>query len=163
MGWQKQLFHLFGVGLASNGGVDKNSCLIGLDVGTQGTKCIAYSPSEESVIARSSCNYDLAPNPDCVPGRAEQDPQLLLDAIEDCLSQISTKIVSYDIGGIGVSGQQHGMVVLDDNREPLRLAKLWCDVEATDPAERLREIVSSERGIMPVSYTHLTLPTICSV
>jgi xylulokinase len=122
----------------------QKQCFLGLDVGTQGTKCIAYCPSEQKVIARSSYSYELAPNnyPDAVPGRAEQDPQVWLEAVDDCLKKISHQITrsKYSIGGIGVSGQQHGLVALDDQGESVRLAKLWCDVEADEQAKRLQNL-----------------------
>lgn len=41
------------------------------------------------------------------------------------------------IRGIGVSGQQHGLVALDASGNPLRPAKLWCDVEAAAEAQHL--------------------------
>ena len=43
------------------------------------------------------------------------------------------------IKAIGVSGQQHGMVVLDDAGEVLHPAKLWCDVEPEEEARALSE------------------------
>ncbi len=43
------------------------------------------------------------------------------------------------IRGIGVSGQQHGLVALDASGTPLRPAKLWCDVEAAAEAHTLSE------------------------
>ena len=134
----------------------KPECYLGLDVGTQGTKCVAYSPSEQRVIARSSSSYGLAPNPDAIPGRAEQDPQVWLDAVDVCLKKISSRIrAKYSIGGIGVSGQQHGLVALNDECNPVRLAKLWCDVEASDQARRLKEMYkhTKQLNFLTASFT----------
>jgi xylulokinase len=92
----------------------------------------------------------LAPNPHLVPGRAEQDPKIWLDAVDVCLKKISNQIrVKYSIGGVGVSGQQHGLVALNDECNPVRLAKLWCDVEASDQAKRLRDM---SKHIKPLSF-----------
>ena len=50
-------------------------CFIGLDVGTQGTKCLAYCPEQGDggvVVARAAVSYGL--NPTTIQGRAEQEP-----------------------------------------------------------------------------------------
>ena len=135
-------------------------CYIGLDVGTQGTKCVAYCPDQQEIVARASASYDIIPT--TVTGRAEQDPQIWLDAIEECLKSVGKKLHEqssslreeqqqedkgdidsstgrYRVAGIGVSGQQHGLVVLDDGGVPMRPAKLWCDVEASEETEYLKE------------------------
>ena len=130
-------------------------CYVGLDVGTQGTKCVAYCPDEQRIVARASASYDILPSN--VPGRAEQDPQVWLYAVEECLTSIgkqlstpsrmeeeteessSSSVNRYRVAGIGVSGQQHGLVVLDEFGQPMRPAKLWCDVEASDETDWLKE------------------------
>ena len=43
------------------------------------------------------------------------------------------------VGGIAVSGQQHGLVVLDTNNNVIRPAKLWCDLESAKEAQELSE------------------------
>jgi len=51
-----------------------------------------------------------------------------------------------DILGIGVSGQQHGLVLLDEQGEVLRPAKLWCDTETAPQNERLLAHLGGESG-----------------
>ncbi|TFW38549.1 FGGY family carbohydrate kinase, partial [Pseudomonas fluorescens] len=48
--------------------------------------------------------------------------------------------------GMGVSGQQHGLVLLDDQGRVLRPAKLWCDTETTEENDRLLRHLGGERG-----------------
>ncbi|KAI2505890.1 FGGY family of carbohydrate kinase [Fragilaria crotonensis] len=80
----------------------------------------------------------------------EQDPKVWLDAVDVCLKKISIQIrAKYSVGGVGVSGQQHGLVALNEECNPVRLAKLWCDVEASDQAKRLREM---SKHIKPQSF-----------
>jgi xylulokinase len=50
--------------------------------------------------------------------------------------------------GIGVSGQQHGLVLLDDQGQVLRPAKLWCDTETTEENERLLKHLGGEQGAL---------------
>jgi xylulokinase len=126
---------------------------LGIDVGTQGTKVLAYCPDEGRVIARVSRSYDVMPT--SVPGRAEQHPnETWMPAIDECFTELGNKIsllneetediINYKIKGIGVSGQQHGMVALDSQLNPLRPAKLWCDVEAVEETKLLQTICKEE-------------------
>lgn len=132
-------------------------CVVGLDVGTQGTKCLAYSHGK--VVARASVSYDLEPTQG-VQGRAEQNPAIWWQAVETCLSEVGRQLKqgtsSYSIAGIGVSGQQHGMVALDNTGEPVRNAKLWCDVEAAEEAHRIQAMarkIGIDRTFLTPGFT----------
>jgi xylulokinase len=57
----------------------------------------------------------------------------------------------YQISGVGVSGQQHGMVALSSDLTPLRPAKLWCDVEAVEETAFLKED-AAKQGILDRSF-----------
>jgi len=50
--------------------------------------------------------------------------------------------------GIGVSGQQHGLVTLDADGKVLRPAKLWCDTESANENQRLLDWLGGERGAL---------------
>jgi len=90
--------------------------LIGLDVGTSGVKGVAIS-SEGKLLASASEGYPLS-TPQ--PGWAEQDPEDWWRAAQACLARLPE-------GEIGLSGQMHGLVVLDADRRVLRPAILWND------------------------------------
>uniref|UniRef100_A0A7S3Q1G0 glycerol kinase n=2 Tax=Chaetoceros debilis TaxID=122233 RepID=A0A7S3Q1G0_9STRA len=112
---------------------------IGLDVGTQSTKAVLYHPSSQSIKARAGSLYDLDESSN--PSRKEQHPHKWIRALHICLKELS-KIIEregYAVRGIGVSGQQHGMVLTDENFHVLRSAKLWCDVEASAEAKEFSE------------------------
>ncbi|MBV9004979.1 MAG: xylulokinase, partial [Solirubrobacterales bacterium] len=82
--------------------------LVGLDVGTSGVKGLAIDP-EGTVLARAEWGYPLS-TPQ--PGWAEQDPADWWEATEAVLAQLQA-----DAGtpaGIGLSGQMHGLVALDN-------------------------------------------------
>ena len=105
---------------------------IGLDIGTQSTKGILYDPITNKILKRESINYDLLPTKSQY--RAEQDTNEWINACNQILLKLVTNNNNneheYMIGGIGISGQQHGMVILDESHNVIRPAKLWCDVEA---------------------------------
>ena len=110
---------------------------LGLDVGTQGSKAIVIDLGDGGVLARASASYDLIP--DLAPGAAEQDPATWIAAIADILRELATSLELTSIDAIGVSGQQHGFVPLDESYEVLRPAKLWCDTATAREARELSE------------------------
>src|SRR5207302_2306602 len=92
--------------------------LVGLDVGTTGVKAIAISATGE-VLARAERGYPLS-TPQ--PGWAEQDPEDWCDAAQSALEDLHVEAAA-----IGLSGQMHGLVVLDGDDRVLRPAILWND------------------------------------
>src|SRR5687767_4396601 len=100
---------------------------LGIDSGTQSTKCIALNLETGKIVASASQAYDLIEG--LPPGHLEQEPKVWLDAVDRtvraCLQQLGAK--KKDVKAIGVSGQQHGFVPLNKKGEVIRPAKLWCD------------------------------------
>jgi xylulokinase len=105
--------------------------LVGLDVGTTGVKALTVSPEGE-VLARIEETYPLS-TPQ--PGWAEQDPEVWWRATESALAQL----VVADLAGIGIAGQMHGLVVLDERERVLRPAILWNDQRAAAECAEIEE------------------------
>jgi xylulokinase len=109
------------------------SALVGLDVGTSGVKALAISPAGE-VLARAERDYPLSTPR---PGWAEQDPEDWRRAAGDALAALGVE----DVAGLGLTGQMHGLVALDDDERVLRPAILWNDqrtgAECREIEERL--------------------------
>ncbi|MEM6571292.1 MAG: FGGY family carbohydrate kinase, partial [Planctomycetota bacterium] len=101
----------------------------GIDVGTQSTKAVLVDVDAGEVVARASEAYDLIEG--LPPGHAEQQPEMWLDAAKKVVREVGH---GEEIAGIGVSGQQHGAVLLGEDFGVLRAAKLWCDTSAADEA-----------------------------
>jgi len=110
---------------------------IGLDVGTQSTKAIVYNRQSSSIVARGSVAYKVNSER---PGQAEQHPDVWIDACKEVIRQALQHCDGSKVAAIAVSGQQHGLVVLDVNNTVIRPAKLWCDLESVHEAEELSEI-----------------------
>lgn len=112
---------------------------LGFDVGTQGTKAIVVAPATGAVVARASAPHRLAEA--LPPGHVEQEPAWWLDAVVACAHEVARQIDVRRLAGLGVSGQQHGAVLLDADGAVVRPAKLWCDTstaaEARDLGQRL--------------------------
>ena len=96
---------------------------LGIDLGTSAIKLLLIDESN-SVLAESTIPLDVS-RPQ--PLWSEQEPEewwrALLKGIEDLKSQTSLT----DLKGIGLSGQMHGAVLLDEKGEVLRPAILWND------------------------------------
>ena len=108
--------------------------LIGLDVGTSAVKGLAID-EEGRVLATATADYPLSrPQPDW----AEQNPADWWHAAEGVLAQLPE-------GPIGLSGQMHGLVVLDAERQVLRPAILWNDQRTAVECAEIEERVGFER------------------
>lgn len=117
---------------------------IGIDCGTQGTKAIIVDRKQQKIIGVGYATHDLIEQSN---GRREQHPHWWIEAFKQALSMAlnQAKISPLAIKGIGISGQQHGLVLLDKNDEPLYNAKLWCDTEtAQENAELIEQLGGQE-------------------
>ncbi len=95
----------------------------GVDCSTQSTKVLLCDAADGTVIGRGSAPH---------PGGTECDPAAwwaaLLQAGEGLLKRAAA---------VGVAGQQHGMVVLDDAGQVIRPALLWNDMRSAAAAAEL--------------------------
>jgi xylulokinase len=112
--------------------------LIGLDVGTTAVKAIAITPDGE-VVAKAEAGYPLS-TPQ--PGWAEQDPDDWWRA-----SQAALGALGVEAAAIGLSGQMHGLVCLDERDRVLRPAILWNDQRTAAECREIEERVGLERLI----------------
>ncbi|MCU1742110.1 MULTISPECIES: xylulokinase [Pseudomonas] len=118
---------------------------LGIDCGTQGTKAIVLDTVSGQVLGQGSAPHDMISGAN---GRREQDTGQWLDAFVQATRQAlaAAAVDGQAILGLGVSGQQHGLVLLDEQGQVLRPAKLWCDTETTPENQRLLERLGGEQG-----------------
>ncbi|WP_122663597.1 xylulokinase [Pseudomonas viridiflava] len=118
---------------------------LGIDCGTQGTKAIVLDAASGQVLGQGSAAHSMISGHN---GRREQDVEQWLSAFEQATAEalLQAGISGQQILGIGVSGQQHGLVLLDDDGQVLRPAKLWCDTESAPQNDRLLEYLGGESG-----------------
>jgi len=123
---------------------------VGVDVGTQGTKGVVLDAAAGVVVARASVSYDLIAG--LPAGAAEQHPDTWVRAVRDVCRELlgSDAVDVARVGGIGVSGQQHGFVPLDVDGEVIRPAKLWCDTATAAEAEELSKAYGR---LIPTGFT----------
>ena len=113
------------------------SSLVGLDVGTTGVKALAISPEGE-VLARAEPPVPLSTPR---PGWTEQDPEDWWRAAQAALEELGR----HDVAGIGLSGQMHSLVALDDQHRVLRPAILWNDQRTGAECREIEERIGLER------------------
>ena len=113
--------------------------LIGLDVGTTSVKGIAIDDSG-AVVHVAERGYPLSTPR---PGWSEQDPDDWWKAAAEVLDECEADRAL----GIGLSGQMHGLVALDDKDRPLRPAILWNDGRTQQQCDEIEAKVGRERLI----------------
>jgi xylulokinase len=116
--------------------------LFGIDVGTTATKGLAITPDGD-VLASAEAAYPLSTPR---PGWSEQDPEDWWRATETVLADL-TKAAGAPPAGIGLSGQMHGLVALDDKDRVLRPAILWNDQRTQAECEQIEDTIGLHRLI----------------
>lgn len=105
------------------------SLFIGIDSGTQSVKAVVLDLATRQVVAEARAPHTLIAG---LPvGHMEQHPQEWTAALDEVLQEVAGMIDGARVRGIGVSGQQHGFVPLDEKGHVIRPAKLWCDTSTT--------------------------------
>ncbi|EXJ12978.1 xylulokinase [Nitrincola nitratireducens] len=120
---------------------------LGIDCGTQSTKVVILDAEKEEVIAQGHAPHSLISD---AKGKREQNPEDWILALEQAYWQAVNKaaINPSSIRAIGVSGQQHGLVVLDAQGQVIRPAKLWCDTETAPQNAELLQALGGDDGSM---------------
>lgn len=120
--------------------------VLGLDIGTGGARGVLVEQESGRVHAAADAGYALsAPR----PGWSEQDPA---DWWLACLDVIGRLIADTDASGdevacVGLSGQMHGLVLLDADQQVLRPAMLWNDQRTIEECAFMHERLGERRLI----------------
>jgi len=127
---------------------------LGIDIGTSGTKVLLVDENGIKVSSET-VEYPLS-TPQ--PLWAEQDPELwwtaTVRATRDTLHK--TGVASGSIAGVGLSGQMHGSVFLDQRGSVLRPAILWCDQRTSAQCDWLTKAVGQENLVKHIGNPFLT-------
>ena len=123
--------------------------LLGIDLGTTGVKAATFAADDGHVISSAFVEYPLM-HPQ--PGWAEQNPeewwQATVAAIRTCLGQ---GVQAQDVQAVGLSGQMHGVVLLDEENLVLRPSIIWADQRSAPQSLWITERVGAERLVSLVS------------
>lgn len=112
--------------------------LLGIDLGTSSVKVILVN-EKGHILGQGSGAYPiLAPQ----PGWAEQDPHAWWSATVSAIRQSLIGIKDKeDILAIGLSGQMHGSVLLDQEKRLLHPAVIWSDQRSFRQVEEINQLI----------------------
>jgi len=116
----------------------------GIDLGTQSCKIVVYDYEKKAIIAQSQAPVNIIAQND---GTREQKTEWYDAVIKTCFDKID-KNVKKTIAAIGVSGQQHGFVPLDEKGKPVYNVKLWCDTSTVAECEELTKAAGGEKKLI---------------
>lgn len=115
--------------------------LIGIDIGTSGTKTVLFG-EDGTKLASKTVEYPLY-QPQA--GWAEQEPTDWWDATVSGIAAVTAGIDKTEIAAVGLSGQMHGLVMLDGDGEVLRRSIIWCDQRTSAQCDEITERVGADR------------------
>lgn len=128
--------------------------LLGIDLGTSGVKTVLFNEIGEK-ISSSTIEYPLIQPKN---GWAEQNPEIWWNSTVTTIKNVlkSSEIDAFDIKGLGISGQMHGLVMVDVDGGVIRNAILWCDGRTSLECEEITKLVGKERLIEITANPALT-------
>ncbi|HVQ39144.1 MAG TPA: FGGY family carbohydrate kinase, partial [Pyrinomonadaceae bacterium] len=133
---------------------------LGIDVGTGGSRAVVIDEGGRVV---TSATVEHAPFASPQAGWAEQDPADWWRASAAAIRAVlgNGAVRTEEIAGVGLTGQMHGAVLLDQRDEVLRPAIIWCDVRTDRQCRELTSKVGAEQLIQLVlnpALAGFTLP-----
>ncbi|MBQ2774441.1 MAG: xylulokinase [Clostridia bacterium] len=128
--------------------------VIGIDLGTSATKTVLFD-EKGSIISSASCEYEMQQPHN---GWAEQNPHDWYDAAISTIKAVveNSEVDKTAIVSLGISGQMHGLVMLDEACSVLRPAILWCDQRTGKECEELTELLGRDTLINITANPALT-------
>ena len=121
---------------SSEHSMQPRSCVLGIDVGTEGCKAIAFDLEGKS-LARSYQRYSVdIPQ----PSWAEQDPLSWWRAVKKCVANVVNQIHDREqILCLAVSGQSPVLIPVDKHGNALLNALIWMDRRAVKQSETIEK------------------------
>jgi xylulokinase len=139
--------------------VTLNPVVLGVDSSTQSCKVEVREVASGRLLARAS-----APHPPAFPPRSEQHPQAWVEAFVDAARGALARCVGpVAVRSISVAAQCHGLVLLDEDGQPLRPAKLWNDTTGAPHLAGLTERIGAQAWLRRIGSTPTAAFTIAKL
>ncbi len=133
---------------------------MGIDVGTGGTRALIVDAKGMQVAAVTAPHEDMRmERPLWAEQRPEDWARAAMEAIRGVLAEAGVK--GSDVRGIGLSGQMHGLVLLDRAMEVIRPALIWCDQRSQAQVDFINRTIGREKVLASIAnpvLTGFTLP-----
>ncbi|HLF84053.1 MAG TPA: FGGY family carbohydrate kinase, partial [Blastocatellia bacterium] len=130
------------------------SLFLGIDVSTTGSKALLINRDGE--VLGSATNPHSLSTPRLL--WSEQNPEDWWRAVSASVRQalLNSNISGEAVSAIGLTGQMHGLVLLDEQKQPLRPAILWNDQRCAAECDAIRARIGRQRLIQITGNEALT-------
>ncbi|MBK9170322.1 MAG: xylulokinase [Bryobacterales bacterium] len=133
---------------------------LGIDIGTGGTRALLIDDGGRIVGACTAPHEDMRMER---PLWAEQDPDDWWRAAREAISGVlhEASVSAGDVRAVGLSGQMHGLVILDEKHEVIRPSLIWCDQRSQPQVDAINEKLGREKILESIAnpvLTGFTLP-----
>jgi len=124
--------------------------LLGIDVGTSSIKASVIDSAGGACIASAQFPDTETGIISLQHGWAEQSPEMWWEHVQQAILKLnaSRKCDPKDISAIGISYQMHGLVLVDQRKEVLRDAIIWCDSRAVPYGEAAFHAIGEEKCLV---------------
>ena len=132
---------------------------IGIDLGTSAVKLLLVDENGK-IINSVSKKYPLNMPKN---GWFEQNPEDWLSAVCQGIKELTASIDPKSVRALGVAGQMHGLVMLDENDKVLRPAILWNDTRTKKETQFLNNVIGRDRLVEltgNIAFAGFTAPKI---
>lgn len=130
------------------------SYLLGLDISTTGAKALLIDQNGTVIGSHTTPQPISAPK----PLWSEQHPHDWWEGIVESIRGVleKTSITGEQIAAIGLTGQMHGLVILDASGAVLRPAILWNDQRTGEQCDQITQTIGFDRLISLTGNRALT-------
>lgn len=128
--------------------------ILGIDIGTTTVTALVLSTEKSEIL--KSCTLK---NDSFIEGRSFeklQDPNLIIDIVKSAIKNVAEKLT---IDAIGITGQMHGILYLDEENKPCSPLMIWQDERGNEIYKNslsYAEYLTNETGIKAASGFGLT-------
>jgi sugar (pentulose or hexulose) kinase len=113
------------------------SVVVSIDLGTSKITSLAVDVELRTILARGTVlnDADVTRDVDRLRGRSEWDSGRIAELGFQCLRDVALQLGerTKDVAGVGITGQQHGVVLVDSNSKPLTPLINWQDRRGHEP------------------------------
>ncbi len=113
------------------------SVVLGVDLGTTKITCVAVEAASRQVLAVGTTTNDanITSEPDRARGRSEWDINRIVMQGLECLKLVAGQLAdrAHAVSAIGITGQQHGMLLVGSDKKPISPLINWQDRRALEP------------------------------
>ena len=133
---------------------------LGIDIGTGSSRALLVNDKGAIVAGATAMHEDIHMER---PMWAEQRPEDWWSAAQNAIREVLTTAgaTGEDVRAVGLSGQMHGLVILDDNHAVIRPALIWCDQRSQAQVDWINQTVGKQKVLDCIAnpvLTGFTLP-----